>query len=305
MGNDTSVLIAIMLAWSAIGLFITSIVYHKRGLSPWAGALIGAACGLLGGILLLGPLWYSVSRKRKRPPVQKQWYCALCGKPVREISKFCPYCGKPVVFAGPMATVMTASRSVVSKHDTQLLDDSVGSLVKHGWKLKDRTEATALIVKLKPFNILWLWLFWLVYIIYWTVTREREHFIEVKEGRLYFDGLVVSQGRPICVARKTSAPFVFAVFLFILTGALAAFVVIELGYGLAMNVRLPRLLSAIDATLRSGFSREYFAAYAVLGFAIVALILLVLSISYFAKAARWKAENARLSSRYTLINSDV
>ena len=63
-GND--IVIVIWIAWLVLGLFITPIVYRRRGLNPWVGAIVGALVGVLTGIIGLLPLWIFAGRRRER-----------------------------------------------------------------------------------------------------------------------------------------------------------------------------------------------------------------------------------------------
>jgi hypothetical protein len=61
--------------------------------------------------------------------------------------------------------------------------------------------------------------------VYWRVTRERELFIEVREGGVYFNGRIVSQGKPVAEKIDYKAPIVAFIFCFFVIGGMTLYFV--------------------------------------------------------------------------------
>lgn len=74
-----------MIAWAILGAIVTPGIYARHERSVVLGFVLGVVAGAAGGILLLGPLWWLVSRSKKR--------CPHCAENIRREAMVCKHCG--------------------------------------------------------------------------------------------------------------------------------------------------------------------------------------------------------------------
>lgn len=77
--QEVQMLIFFIAAWAVIGAVITPIVFTKKGRNPVVGFFLGGISGALGGIIILGPLWFFLPRASKT--------CPQCAEKVLQAAK--------------------------------------------------------------------------------------------------------------------------------------------------------------------------------------------------------------------------
>jgi len=95
-----------MVGWAVIGAIFTPIIFKRKGYTNMVGAFIGGALmGVLGGALILLPVWIFTRRKKATPflspavpaavprAVPTNSTCPRCQQLNRVGAKFCSRCG--------------------------------------------------------------------------------------------------------------------------------------------------------------------------------------------------------------------
>ena len=120
--------------------------------------------------------------------------CPNCGRQLKRdgftLPSTCPHCGQVIRVQAESTQAGNMAREPSIEQRTAILEERIGQLVRHGYRVISRTQTTAQLVKPKEFSLLWalLWLLVtlcvfglgiLIYLFYYLAQKDTTVYLEV------------------------------------------------------------------------------------------------------------------------------